>query len=145
MDIATFLQQNKTKNQLVETKDRIKNELHKTLITTDYEYGDLISLANSEINKDYSVEVVAPNGRIIAWNNIIAIKQEEIFPFVYPLNEVHFFNSPLITYLNIIDTVNSIIINKGSISNIYGVFRYITYCFCRSVSTPAPYYYHSFS
>ncbi|MCW8809549.1 MAG: ATP-binding protein [Ignavibacteriaceae bacterium] len=92
-------------NRLVETKNRIKNELHKTLITTDYEYGDLISLANSEINKDYSVEVVAPNGKIIAWNNIIAIKQEEIFPFVYPLNEVHFFNSPLITYLNIIDTV----------------------------------------
>ena len=92
-------------NQLVETKDRIKNNLHKTLITADYEYGDLISLVNSSLDKDYSVEVVAPNGKIIAWNDIIAIKQEEIFPFVYPLNEVHFYNSPLITYLNIIDTV----------------------------------------
>jgi two-component system nitrogen regulation sensor histidine kinase NtrY len=90
---------------LVETKDRIKNELHKTLVTKDYEYGNLISLVNSDINNEYSVEVVAPNGKIIAWNDIIAIKQEEIFPFVYPLNEVHFFNSPLITYLNIIDTV----------------------------------------
>ena len=95
----------KKENQLVETKDRIKNNLHKTLITADYEYGDLISLVNSSSNKDYSVEVVAPNGKIIAWNDVIAIKQEEIFPFVYPLNEVHFFNSPLITYLNIIDTV----------------------------------------
>jgi len=92
-------------NQLVETKDRIKNELHKTLVTTDYEYGDLISLVNSDVNRDYSVEVVAPNGKIIAWNDVIAIKQDEIFPFVYPLNEVHFYNSPLITYLNIIDTV----------------------------------------
>ena len=92
-------------NNLIETKNRIKRELHQTLVTTDYEYGNLISLVNSDINKVYSVEVVAPNGKIIAWNDIIAIKQEEIFPFVYPLNEVHFFNSSLITYLNIIDTV----------------------------------------
>jgi signal transduction histidine kinase len=92
-------------NQLITTKDRIKNELHQTLITTSYEYGNLISLLNREINKEYSIEIVAPNGKIIAWNDIIAINQEEIFPFVYPINEVYFFNSSLITYLTIIDTV----------------------------------------
>ena len=92
-------------NQLIKTKDRLKKELHQTLITKEYEYGDLVSLVNSDANKNYSVEIVAPNGKIIAWNDIIAIKQEEIFPFVYPLNEVHFFNSSLITYLTIIDTI----------------------------------------
>jgi len=93
--------------QLIEIKKRIKNELHQTLATTEYEYGNLITLVNREINKEYSVEIVAPNGKIIAWNDVIAIQQEEIFPFVYPLNEVHFFNSSLITYLTIIDTVKA--------------------------------------
>jgi len=104
--------ENGIKNQIAEEeahlillKEQIKNELHRTLVTTDYEYGNLISLVNRESYKDYSIEIVAPNGKIIAWNNIIAINQEEIFPFVYPINEVHFFNSPLTTYLTIIDTV----------------------------------------
>jgi hypothetical protein len=92
-------------NKLIEKKEGLKDELHKTLTTTEYEYGNLISLVNDEKNKGYSLEVVAPNGKIIAWNDIIALKQEEIFPFVYPLSEAHFFNSPLITYLTIIDTV----------------------------------------
>ncbi len=92
-------------SRLISAKDRIKNELHQTLITPDYEYGKLISLVNNKIFENYSVEIVAPNGKIIAWNNNLAIEQDEIFPFVYPINEVHFFNSPLITYLNIIDTV----------------------------------------
>jgi len=92
-------------SHLVSVKDQIKNELHRSLLTEEYEYGNLISLVNKESYEDFSIEIVAPNGKIIAWNNTIAIKQEEIFPFVYPINEVHFFNTPLITYLTIIDTV----------------------------------------
>jgi two-component system nitrogen regulation sensor histidine kinase NtrY len=91
--------------RLISKKDRMKEELHQIMLTADYEYGNIISLVNREDYDDYSVEIVAPNGRIIAWNRQIAIGQEEIFPFVYPLNEAHFFNSPLITYLTIIDTV----------------------------------------
>jgi nitrogen fixation/metabolism regulation signal transduction histidine kinase len=90
---------------LISTKEQIKNELHQILVTEEYEYGKLISLVNRESYNHYSIEIVAPNGKIIAWNNIIAIKQEEIFPFVYPINEVHFFNSSLVTYLTLIDTV----------------------------------------
>ena len=92
-------------SRLSAVKDQIKDELHQTLVTEEYEYGNLISLVNKESYKDYSIEIVAPNGKIIAWNNLIAIKQEEIFPFVYPINEVYFFNSPLVTFLTIIDTV----------------------------------------
>lgn len=92
-------------NRLIAIKNRIKGELHHTLITNTYEYGNLISLVNDPANNEYSIEVVAPNGKIIAWNDILAIKQEEIFPFVYPINEAHFLNSALITYLTIIDTV----------------------------------------
>lgn len=92
-------------SRLTSVKNQVKSELHQRMVTTEYEYGSLISLVNKESYEDYSIEIVAPNGKIIAWNKIIAIKQEEIFPFVYPINEVHFLNSPLITYMTIIDTV----------------------------------------
>ena len=92
-------------NKLLKSKDRIKNELHQVLNTSTYEYGDLISLVNDERNNEYSVEIVVPNGKIIAWNNKIAIEQEEIFPFVYPINQAHFFNTALETYLTMIDTL----------------------------------------
>ena len=92
-------------SHLLISKELIKYELHKTINTTDYEYGKLNALVNKNDYEDFSVEIIAPNGKIISWNNSIAIEQEEIFPFVYPINEVHFFNSPLVTYLTIIDTV----------------------------------------
>ena len=91
--------------KLISNKERIKDELHQTLVTVNYEYGNLISLVNRKVYDDYSIEIVAPNGKIIAWNNKIAIKENEIFPFVYPINEVYFFNAPLITYMTLIDTV----------------------------------------
>lgn len=91
--------------RLTSIKNQIKDELHLAMVTSEYEYGNLISLVNKKSYEDFSIEIVAPNGKIIAWNNILAIKQEEIFPFVYPINEVHFLNSPLITYMTIIDTV----------------------------------------
>jgi len=92
-------------NELVSIKNQIKSELRKSLNIADYEYGKLKSLVNKNEYQNYSLEIVAPNGKIIAWNSSPAIEQEEIFPFVYPINETHFFNSPLITYLSIIDTV----------------------------------------
>ena len=92
-------------SNLLSTKNQLKDELHKTLITADYEYGKLKTLVNKKDYEGFSIEIVAPNGKIIAWNNKLAINQNDIFPFVYPINEVHFYNSPLITYLTIIDTV----------------------------------------
>lgn len=92
-------------SNLISVKNQIKDELHQTFVNTDYEYGNLISIVNQQSYDDYSIGVVAPNGKIIAWSYQIAIKQEEIFPFVYPINEVHFFNSPLVTYMTLIDTL----------------------------------------
>lgn len=92
-------------SNLLSAKEIIKSELHQTLNTAEYEYGNLKSLVNQTEYDNYSIEIVAPNGKIIAWNHSLAVEQDEIFPFVYPINEVHFFNSPLITYLTIIDTV----------------------------------------
>jgi len=92
-------------SNLLKVKNEIGNKLHYTLSGDSYNYGDLISLLNEESYKNFSLEVVAPNGKIIAWNKIIAIEQEEIFPFVYPIDEVHFLGNGLFTFLTCIDTL----------------------------------------
>ncbi|MBT8378670.1 MAG: HAMP domain-containing protein [Ignavibacteria bacterium] len=104
---AIFYFRNK-ETELVKNKNKIKEKLSSTLYGEAYNYGELISLINTETHEDYSLEVVAPNGKIIAWNKNIAIKQEDIFPFVYPIDEAHFYSKGLFTYLTTIDTVKII-------------------------------------
>ncbi len=93
-------------SKLLDVKTRLKSGLAHTLSAKKYAYGELISLVNSEEFVNYSVEVIAPNGKIIAWNEVIAIEQDEIFPLNFPLNEVHFYSTSLITFLTVIDTVS---------------------------------------
>jgi signal transduction histidine kinase len=90
---------------LLKNKDYIKEKLRRTLYGAAYNYGELISLLNDDTYEEYSLEVIAPNGKIIAWNKNIAIKQEDIFPFVYPIDETHFYSKGLFTHLTVIDTV----------------------------------------
>jgi signal transduction histidine kinase len=100
--IALFKQK---ENNLVNSKSNVKEKLRKTLLGKTYNYGELISLLNEDIYEDYSLEVVAPNGKIIAWNKNLAIKQTDIFPFVYPIDETHFYSKGIFTHLTIIDTL----------------------------------------
>ncbi|RKY97958.1 MAG: hypothetical protein DRQ13_04080 [Ignavibacteriae bacterium] len=93
-------------SRLLDIKTKLKSGFTHTLADKKYAYGELISLVNSEEFVNYSVEIIAPNGKIIAWNELIAIEQDEIFPLNFPLNEVHFYSSDLITYLSVIDTVS---------------------------------------
>ncbi len=102
---ATIYYFNKKEKVLLRNKNDIKEKLRNTLYGSAYNYGELISLLNDKTYEDYSLEVIAPNGKIIAWNKSIAIKQEDIFPFVYPIDETHFYNKGLFTHLTVIDTV----------------------------------------
>ena len=100
--ISLFIQKEKV---LLQNKNQIKEKLRSTLYATAYNYGELISLLNDESYAEYLLEVIAPNGKIIAWNKNISIKQEDIFPFVYPIDEAHFYSKGLFTHLTVIDTV----------------------------------------
>jgi signal transduction histidine kinase len=92
--------------QIIQTEDRLKTNLSKTFKSKSYQYKELIELVNNSERGDYSIEVIAPNGKLIAWNKNIALPQEEIFPLAYPLGETYFHTSGLFTYLTIIDTVH---------------------------------------
>lgn len=95
----------KKESKLLATKNWLKRSLSETFKSKSYQYKELIELVNQAEKKDYSLEVIAPNGKLIAWNENISTTQEEIFPLEYPLGETYFHNDGLLTYLTIIDTV----------------------------------------
>ena len=92
-------------NDLLETAGKLKKNLADTLKPGENSYGSLVRLVNSNEFDDYSIEIVAPNGRLIAWNERIAIPQYDIFPLNFPAGEVYFYNSSLDIYLSYTDTL----------------------------------------
>ena len=96
---------NKKESDLLSIKSNLKKELNTVLSPPNTSYRELIKLVNEDRFAKYSVEVLAPNGRIIAWNENIAVKQENVFPLAYPLGQTYFHNTELVTYLSVVDTL----------------------------------------
>jgi hypothetical protein len=86
--------------------NNIRTELKRTLQPENEAYKELVKLVNHEKFSDYSVEIFAPNGKLIAWNQLLAINQNELFPLTFPLGEEYFLSNNLLTYLTIVDTVH---------------------------------------
>ncbi|MFO7447481.1 MAG: HAMP domain-containing sensor histidine kinase [Ignavibacteriaceae bacterium] len=92
-------------NHLLVKQAQLKENLV-TALTHNTSYRSLIRLINNKHYQDYSIEVFAPNGRLIAWNGTVAIRQEDLFPLKYPFGEVHFDRNKLITYITLTDTLH---------------------------------------
>ncbi len=86
--------------------NKLKKELKRTLKPENESYKQFVRLVNQNKFDDYSLEIFAPNGKLIAWNQSIAIDQNELFPLTFPLSETYFLSDYLLTYLTIIDTVH---------------------------------------
>jgi len=93
-------------NKLLSAKNEIKSNLIRTLSHSDYAYRELISVVNNPLFNKISIELVAPNGKLIAWNDILAVAQDKIFPLNYSINETYFHTPGILTYLTITDTLN---------------------------------------
>ncbi len=93
-------------NNLITIAEKVKSELRSTLNPQNSSYASLIRLVNMGRYKKFSVEVLAPNGKLIAWNNQIAVPQIDVLPLSYPAGEAHFYSTELITFLTITDTIN---------------------------------------
>ncbi len=93
-------------NLLLCVKD-LKVKLRKVLNPRNASYGALIKLVNDEDYENYSIEVLAPNGKLIAWSPMVALPQNDILPLAFPAGQIHFYNSELVTYLTVTDTVLS--------------------------------------
>jgi signal transduction histidine kinase len=93
-------------NKIFETLNIVRQDLRSSLKPENESYKELVKLINDETFNDYSIEVFAPNGKLIAWNETIAVNQEELFPLSFPLGETYFLSNDLRTYLSIIDTAD---------------------------------------
>ncbi|MCH8943045.1 MAG: HAMP domain-containing protein [Bacteroidetes bacterium] len=84
---------------------QIKNDLIETLSPRNRTYAKLIKLINNPYYDNYSIEILAPNGKLIAWTKNIAIPVYNILPLSYPAGHLYFYDSDLITYLSVTDTI----------------------------------------
>jgi signal transduction histidine kinase len=92
-------------NSLIDDVQHLKNRLRNALNSSGSSYGALINTVNDNDFEKYSIEVLAPNGKLIAWNAFIAIPQNEIFPLAFPAGQAHFYNGDLAAFLTVTDTV----------------------------------------
>jgi len=95
---------NTKQNDIEDKLNLVRQNLRKSLTPENESYKEIVKLINDEVFDDYSIEIFAPNGKLIAWNHIIAIDQEELFPLSFPLGETYFLSKELFNYLSIIDT-----------------------------------------
>lgn len=104
IEISTKTKFSTEQDKLNSTVALLKQNL-RNILNTKKTYRSIVELVNQSIYDNYSVEIVAPNGKIISWNDQLAVPQEQIFPLNYPVGETHFVDSDLITYLNLTDTL----------------------------------------
>ncbi|MDP4116323.1 MAG: ATP-binding protein [Bacteroidota bacterium] len=92
--------------KVIKAGEDVKQKLLRALRTANNSYGGIVKVLNSERFDNYSVEIVAPNGKLVAWNDEIAVEQKDIFPLFFPVGNVYFNNSNLVTWLTLVDTLN---------------------------------------
>ncbi len=98
---------NERENDLLKNDLLLRDQLRKVLNPRNSSFGDLIRLVNNSEFENYSIEVLAPNGKLIAWSSDIAVPQNDILPLAFPAGHIHFYNGELITFLTVTDTVLS--------------------------------------
>jgi two-component system, NtrC family, nitrogen regulation sensor histidine kinase NtrY len=96
----------KKQNSIVNKLNSIRNDLRASLTTENESYKALVKLINDKEYDNYSIEIFAPNGKLIAWNQTIAIEQNELFPLSFQFGETYFLSKDLVYYLSIIDTTH---------------------------------------
>ena len=95
---------NNKQNDVFQKLNIVRQDLRLSLKPENESYKELVRLINDDAFDNYSIEIFAPNGKLIAWNQIVAIGQDELFPLSFSLGETYFLSKDLITYLSIIDT-----------------------------------------
>ena len=96
---------NSKENQLLKCDQQLREKLRKVLNPRNNSYGALTRVVNSKEFNNYSIEVLAPNGRLIAWNINVAIPLNDILPLSFPAGQCHFYEGELITYFTVTDTI----------------------------------------
>lgn len=97
---------NTEQNKLIEIVKELKSKLIGNLPNSEESYKTFIEILNDKKFDKYSLEIFAPNGKLIAWSKSVAISQNELFPLPAPLGNIYFLEKPLTYYISIIDTIH---------------------------------------
>ena len=106
IEISIVSDFNRKQSELEYKLNLVRQDLRKSLAPENESYKEIVKLINDEVFDDYSIEIFAPNGKLIAWNQIVAIDQDALFPLSFPLGETYFLSKDLLNYLAIIDTTH---------------------------------------
>jgi len=93
----------KERNLLVNL-DKLKKNLKIGLNNTEEVFKHFIKQINLSDYDQFSIEIFAPNGKIVGWNENSIVELENIFPLPSNIGETFFYEKNLIYYLSIIDT-----------------------------------------
>lgn len=96
----------KKQNDLFLKIDLIRTNLQRTLKPENESFKELVKQINGKKFDGYSIEIFAPNGKLIAWNQSLAVNPKELFPLSFPIGETYFLSDDLLIYLTIVDTVH---------------------------------------
>ena len=96
----------KEQKELISKVSEIKSKLITNLSNSEESYKAFIEILNDKNFDKYSLEIFAPNGKLIAWSKSVTINQNELFPLQAPLGETYFLEKPLVYYLSLIDTIH---------------------------------------
>lgn len=97
---------NREQAKLLNIVSQIKSKLITELSDSEESYKTFVEILNDKKFENYSLEIFAPNGKLVAWSKSVAINQDELFPLPAPLGETYFLEKPLTFYLSIIDTLH---------------------------------------
>ncbi|MEP0860808.1 MAG: HAMP domain-containing protein [Ignavibacterium sp.] len=97
---------NNEQTKLLSIVKELKSKLIIDLSNSEELYKTFVEILNDKKFDEYSLEIFAPNGKLIAWSKSVAINQNELFPLPAPLGETYFLEKPLAFYISIIDTIH---------------------------------------
>ncbi|AFH49893.1 Signal transduction histidine kinase [Ignavibacterium album JCM 16511] len=97
---------NAEQSKLLSILKELKSKLVIDLSNSEESYKTFVEILNDKRFDKYSLEIFAPNGKLIAWSKSVAINQNELFPLPAPLGDTYFLEKPLTYYISIIDTIH---------------------------------------
>lgn len=90
-------------NFLVGTLNKLKSNLQSELNKSDETFKSLIKVINQPEYDDFSIEIYAPNGKLIGWNKSSKVLHNELFPLPATIGETFFLEKDLVYFFSIID------------------------------------------
>ncbi len=89
---------------LIKTSNTLKSRLQSELNSSDETFKSFIKEINRKEYDNFSIEIYAPNGKLIGWNKSSKVFHSELFPLPSSIGESFFLEKELIYCYSIIDT-----------------------------------------